>query len=72
MASEGPKYPKSKKNSSKTAFPSQSYGHLKFLQFAPRKTPANCSGGPDKSANYGGTAQIWRSAKNPAKQTIMV
>ena len=42
-----------KKNSSKTAFPSQSYGHLKFLQSAPRKTPANCSWRPDKPANFG-------------------
>jgi len=29
----------------------------------PKKTPANFSEGPVSSAKYGGTAQIWRSAK---------
>ena len=71
ISSEGRIDPKSKTNSSKTDFPSQSYGHLKFLQFAPRKTPANFSEGPVSSAKYGETAQIWRSAKYSASQTAV-
>jgi hypothetical protein len=45
MASEGRRDPKSKKNSSKKDFPSQSYGSLKFFQFALEKLQiklANC------------------------------
>ena len=72
MASEGPKYPKTKKNSSKTHFPSQRYRHLKFLQSTPRKTPANCSGGPDKSAKYGAAAKFGATAKKTASLNAVV
>jgi len=71
MALEGRKYPKSKKKSSKTDFPSQSYGHLMIPSVLPKKTPANFSEGPVSSAKYGGTAQIWRSAKYSANLTAV-